>query len=165
MKINSTQLIYLASGGYADVYELAGTNYVMKKYKKKKKGKDGDILRNLQGISYFPQLIEDGKDYVIMEKATGQPLSKAIRKGLDVNECMLFQFKEAYTLALKCGIRPQDVTLDNVFINNHGEIKLIDVGNYEYVKRPIHDVKKDVERFTIFLHYQIKKWESFRPNT
>lgn len=162
--MQSEILDFLGKGYSADVYTF--DDFTVKIYNNKNEGSymystnDFDILLRLKNNLYFPKLYgyKEGK-YVVMEYIDGYTLkeiSDMIKKQRNIEYINIpFNYKELITKAIKYvlsqNILPIDIHAENIIINNKGNIKIIDVGNYVIKEDEVFDKKKNLKDICSFL--------------
>lgn len=143
MRGNSTELIPL-SESKSETFE----------HGKKRFLEEARILNRLKDIrsvvSVYDFFDENGTSYFVMEYLDGSSLNKIIKKNeltmpVDVVLEIIRKVGEALIEVHKYNIFHRDISPDNIFVTNKGEIKLIDFGNAKNL------IRNDDEKLSVVL--------------
>lgn len=110
--------------------------------------RDAEMLHKLQDHLAFPALHESHDDYIVTERIKGTPLAQLRHAEERIPQDYYKQVEEIVSACFDHGIIAQDLHLNNVMIDEHNMIKLIDVGRFfhtEHRQDYLEDVADQLE--------------------
>lgn len=123
--LNVKELKLLGFGTQGKVYRIDSQKCI-KIFKKKSVCKaELETLTMGQTDKHFPTLYTYGKNYIIRECVDGMELDKYL-KANPLTPSISNKIIELYDALKKVGFKRLDTTLFHIFINEQGELKLID---------------------------------------
>lgn len=157
-KTISEKLELIGTGEFGRVYaykSLSGKEYAIKiekeMHEKNYGGQtfDATILSKLQGIKYIPKLYAHiGEDFLIVDRVKGvtiEAYKDGQTRGIYPREDFVFVFEKTIDNIFERSIRPSDLHLKNIMINDEGLPIMVDFGHWEdYTNSPIKPSKSSV---------------------
>jgi len=131
----SEKFEYVASGKNADVFKYE--DYAVKKmFDDARYENDGFLLKQLnqKDSIYYPKLyaFEEGK-FMVSELINGQTVYNIDGKNGDLIREYRTEIYKAEEHAFEMGLIPDDVHLNNMMLDENGQLKIIDVGQFSPV--------------------------------
>lgn len=119
----------LGEGLSGKVYEFE--NYAVKVFKDDYSEKeDAAILNRLAGHAAFPTIHYREDRFMIVDKVSGYTLGQALKAGEKVNQRLFDQIEAAVERCYREGIIPDDLHLNNIMVDQDGQVKIVDVGRF-----------------------------------
>ncbi len=128
----------IGMGGYSNVYLFKG--YAVKVYtdkyyplglkidKEPLRDTDGEFLLQLNGISIFPKVYAHVNDkFTVMEYIKGKSAYHGCNFNLNYMKDLYLGFSESF----QRGLLPSDLHIQNILVDENGNPKVIDVGNFK----------------------------------
>ncbi|MFG6148107.1 serine/threonine protein kinase [Halobacillus sp. B23F22_1] len=106
--------------------------------------KEADIYAKLKNHLYYPELVEVGEGYLVLEYLNGITFYDCLVNGVAITPSMVAMVDEALNYARECGLNPSDTHLKNIILTNDHKIKVIDVVRFTQSEECPHwsDLKK-----------------------
>ncbi|MCP3028216.1 serine/threonine protein kinase [Halobacillus sp. A5] len=106
--------------------------------------KEASIYAKLANHVYYPELIEAGEGYLVLEYLQGITFYDCLVSGVSITPVMVAMVDEALDYARKCGLNPSDTHLKNIILTPDHKIKVIDVVRFTQSEECPHwsDLKK-----------------------
>ncbi|WP_173915705.1 serine/threonine protein kinase [Halobacillus sp. Marseille-Q1614] len=114
---------------------------------------EGDIYKRLSNHHYFPELVEVGDGFLVLELLDGITIYDCLVTGVPITPEMVKEVDNALDYAKERGLNPSDIHLKNIILTKEGKIKVIDVVRFNQDKECPHwsDLKK-----AYYTYYQKK---------
>lgn len=131
--------IFLGAGNNGVVYSISPDKVIKIFREDEVCDKESDILLRVHGNKYFPKIIEIGENYIVREKVEGRCLRDVIKKE-GMKEEIAYGLVNLLEEFKKLDFTRIDMRLKDVFINDNGELRLIDPKGYytRHVSYPRH---------------------------
>ncbi|MFD2922682.1 serine/threonine protein kinase [Halobacillus naozhouensis] len=141
------ELQLIGQGRSAAVFRIKGTMKAVKVFYSEQQvlaEKEGEIYEQLSNYDYFPELIEVGEGYLVLEYLDGITFYDCLVSGIPITPNMVAMVDEALDFARSKGLNPSDIHLRNIMLTNDQRIKVIDVVRFTQEKECPHwpDLKK-----------------------
>lgn len=141
----------VAKGSMEDHHQLLGEglsgkvfsleNYAVKVYKPNFSEKnDHFMLQQLDVHPLFPKLHFHDEQFMVVDQVKGYTLAELREVGYKLKDAQFRQLEQAIEECYAQGIIPHDIHLNNIMIDQDGNVKIIDVGRFFY-----SDHKKDYQ--------------------
>ncbi|WP_235001546.1 serine/threonine protein kinase [Halobacillus sp. Marseille-P3879] len=106
--------------------------------------KEAAIYLKLEDHTYYPELIEYGEGYLVMEYLKGITFYDCLVNGTPITPSMVAMVDEALNYARARGLNPSDTHLKNIILTEDHNIKVIDVVRFTQSEECPHwsDLKK-----------------------
>lgn len=145
-------LTFIGAGRSAYVFKLENENKALKVFFPSFTHiakEEAEIYKTLQGIEYYPAIYEAGENYLVIDYIEGSTLFECVSKGISITDKHIAEIDKALMQAKERGLNPSDIHLRNIFITNHGEIKMIDVARFRQTKdcTQWNDLKTAFEKY------------------
>ncbi|UOR11774.1 serine/threonine protein kinase [Halobacillus amylolyticus] len=142
-----SELQLIGQGRSAAVFRVVGSMKAVKVFYSEQRDlaeKEGKIYEQLSNYVYYPQLIEVGEGYLVIEYLEGMTLYDCLVSGIPITPSMVDMVDEALNYARAKGLNPSDIHLRNIILTNDHKIKLIDVVRFTQEKECPHwpDLKR-----------------------
>ncbi|MFC7441655.1 protein kinase domain-containing protein [Laceyella putida] len=142
----------LGEGLSGKVYEFE--NYAVKVFKPDYSEKeDADLLTRLSGHAAFPALHYKEDQFMIVDKVSGYTLGQALKAGEKLNERLFNQIEEAVERCYAEGIIPDDLHLNNIMVNQDGQVKIVDVGRFFHTNQAVAHKEKLTDDLEALKYY------------
>ncbi|MCM3597819.1 protein kinase family protein [Metabacillus idriensis] len=132
-----SSLTFIGAGRSAFVFKLPNENKALKVFFPSFTHiakEEAEIYRTLQGIEYYPNLYEAGENFLVIDYIEGSTLFDCVSTGIFITDQHIAEIDKALMHAKERGLNPSDIHLRNIFINDRGEIKMIDVARFRQTK-------------------------------
>jgi serine/threonine protein kinase len=125
----------LGEGLSGKVYEFE--QYAVKVFKTDPSEKgDAVLLAELQEHPAFPTLYYKEDQFMIVDKVSGYTLGQALKAGEKLTERQFSQIEAAIERCYGQGIIADDLHLNNIMIDQDGQVKIVDVGRFFHTDHP-----------------------------
>ncbi|WP_163526778.1 serine/threonine protein kinase [Halobacillus ihumii] len=141
------ELQLVGQGRSAAVFRIKDTMQAVKIFYSEQQGlaeKEGKIYEQLSNYIYYPELIEVGEGYLVLEYLDGVTFYDCLVCGIPITPRMVAMVDEALDYARSKGLNPSDIHLRNIMLTNDQQIKVIDVVRFSQEKECQHwpDLKR-----------------------
>ncbi|MGF9850374.1 hypothetical protein ABHN09_02085 [Bacillus paramobilis] len=164
LEINPAFRKLSSQGNRGIVFEIVGSDLVIKWIQGKNGAKDSDIkaLLDLDGVVYFPKLYAyEERSFLVMEKVKGQDIAQLVRENL-ITDAELRMVKLHYKDAVSIGIQKKrydwDIKLEHLYWDQKAnKLKIIDLGFWDEFNLPsnstTNSINQSIETFDRELAY------------
>nr|WP_202049230.1 phosphotransferase [Bacillus glycinifermentans] len=97
--------------------------------------KEAEIYKRLSGSSYYPDIYETGRSYILMEYIKGHTFYECLHQGIPIDDEMVMEVDRALHDARLAGLNPSDIHLRNLILTPSGQVKVIDVARFTQTKQ------------------------------
>ncbi|MED4268260.1 hypothetical protein [Priestia megaterium] len=119
------------------IYQLAPDRCVKVFFKEETYKKELKALQVGQSSSIIPRLYDYGSNYIVMECIKGISLAKYLKKNRYITKSLVMQLINLFDELQKLNFSRQDTELRHVLMNEHGNLKIIDLKRAFTSNRPI----------------------------
>jgi RIO-like serine/threonine protein kinase len=108
-------------------------DFAVKVYKEDFSEKDDHLmLTNLNAHPMFPKLHFQNDKFMVVDQVKGYTLAQLRDEGYKLNDAQFRQLEKTIEECYASGIIPHDIHLNNIMLDEHGNLKIIDVGRFFY---------------------------------
>lgn len=137
----------IGKGRSAYVFKIKGKDIALKVFIPNKEWvarEEAAVYHKLSGIPYYPNIYDEGKNYIAIDYIEGNTLFQCLEKGIVVTEEKIKEVDKALEIAMQRGLNPSDIHLKNIILTSDDEIKIIDVARFRQKEkdRQWNDLRK-----------------------
>jgi serine/threonine protein kinase len=128
-------------------------DYAVKVYKEDFSEKDDHLmLANLDAHPLFPKLHFQNEKFIVVDQVNGYTLAQLRDAGYKLKDAQFRQLEKAIEECYASGIIPHDIHLNNIMLDQNGNVKIIDVGRFFYSdhKEDLDKIKYHCGLFSLF---------------
>jgi serine/threonine protein kinase len=108
-------------------------DYAVKVYKEDFSENDDHLmLTNLDAHPMFPKLHYQNDKFMIVDQVKGYTLAQLRDAGYKLKDAQYRQLEKTIEECYESGIIPHDIHLNNIMLDENGNLKIIDVGRFFY---------------------------------
>ncbi len=108
-------------------------DYAVKVYKEDfSENNDHLMLQQLQVHPLFPKLHLHDEQFIVVDQVKGYTLAELRDAGYKLKDAQFRQLEQAIEECYAQGIIPHDIHLNNIMLDQDGNVKIIDVGRFFY---------------------------------
>jgi RIO-like serine/threonine protein kinase len=153
-------------------------DYAVKVYKEDCSEKnDYLMLANLEQHPLFPTLHYQTENFMVVDQVKGYTLAQLRDAGYKLKDNQFRQLEKVVEECYAANIIPHDIHLNNIMLDEQGNIKIIDVGRFFYsdhkedyqdkIREDLDKIKYHCGLFSLFSSFRRKKrryYTSSRPH-
>lgn len=108
-------------------------DYAVKVYKEDfSENDDHKMLTNLNAHPLFPNLHFQNDKFMVVDQVKGYTLAQLRDAGYKLKDAQFRQLEQTIEECYASGIIPHDIHLNNIMLDENGNVKIIDVGRFFY---------------------------------
>lgn len=108
-------------------------DYAVKVYKEDfSENEDYKMLHRLDAHPMFPKLHFQNEKFMVVDQVKGYTLAQLRDAGYKLKDAQFRQLEQTIEECYAAGIIPHDIHLNNIMLDENGNVKIIDVGRFFY---------------------------------